>query len=165
MMYLFEPTGKLKIIQVVGWFFSLSKNIIQYIKKKDGACELLEDRAKLFENNFPECKCFVGDIWNLKEDIIKYYQNKYKKNPFLIIATPPCQGMSSNGMGKKQILKMKNTLKLINHLFLLLLIAWWTFQSNLLTRCILWSPIAGFATWEAEGVLPQVAFISIPPYL
>lgn len=64
------------------------------------SCELLEDRAKLFENNFPECKCFVGDIWDLKENIINYYQTKYQKNPFLIMATPPCQGMSSNGMGK-----------------------------------------------------------------
>ena len=64
------------------------------------ACELLEERMKLFHNNFPKAKCFNGDIWELKGEIIKYYRDNYKKPPFLIIATPPCQGMSSNGMGK-----------------------------------------------------------------
>lgn len=64
------------------------------------ACELLEDRMNLLKNNFPNTKCFCGDIWNLSDEIIHYYESKYKENPFLIIATPPCQGMSPNGMGK-----------------------------------------------------------------
>ncbi len=64
------------------------------------ACELLEDRAKLFQSNYPDAKCFCGDIWDLKDEIVKYYRMKYDTNPFLVIATPPCQGMSSNGMGK-----------------------------------------------------------------
>ena len=64
------------------------------------ACELLEDRMNLFKNNYPEAECFNGDIWELKESIVDYYRNDYGENPFLIIATPPCQGMSSNGMGK-----------------------------------------------------------------
>lgn len=64
------------------------------------ACELLEDRMNLFKNNYPESECFNGDIWVLKDNIIDYYRNNYAENPFLIIATPPCQGMSSNGMGK-----------------------------------------------------------------
>ena len=63
------------------------------------ACELLPERMKLFLNNHPEAKGFCGDIWELKDDIISYYQNTYKDNPFILIATPPCQGMSSNGMG------------------------------------------------------------------
>lgn len=63
------------------------------------ACELLPERMKLFLNNHPEAKGFCGDIWKLKDEIISYYQNTYKENPFILIATPPCQGMSSNGMG------------------------------------------------------------------
>lgn len=64
------------------------------------ACELLADRMNLFKSNFPETKCFQGDIWELQKDIISFYKENYTENPFLIIATPPCQGMSSNGMGK-----------------------------------------------------------------
>lgn len=64
------------------------------------ACELLEERMRLFRNNNPETEYFVGDIWKLKDDIINSYQEKFEIPPFLIMATPPCQGMSSNGMGK-----------------------------------------------------------------
>lgn len=64
------------------------------------ANELIPERAELFETNFPEARMFVGDIWDVKQDIIDLYTGLYKENPFLIIATPPCQGMSSNGMGK-----------------------------------------------------------------
>jgi DNA (cytosine-5)-methyltransferase 1 len=64
------------------------------------ACEIIEERMKLFKNNYPDAKCFMGDIWELKEDIIKHYRENFQESPFLIIATPPCQGMSSNGMGK-----------------------------------------------------------------
>ena len=64
------------------------------------ACEIVEERMNLFKNNYPDTKCFCGDIWNLQKDIINYYQTQYQGAPFLIIATPPCQGMSPNGMGK-----------------------------------------------------------------
>lgn len=64
------------------------------------ACELLEDRINLFHNNYPDAKCFQGDIWMLKDKIVDYYKSTYTEAPFLILATPPCQGMSSNGMGK-----------------------------------------------------------------
>lgn len=64
------------------------------------ACELQEDRMGLFHSNYPNAKCFQGDIWSLKEKIIEYYKANYSDSPFLILATPPCQGMSSNGMGK-----------------------------------------------------------------
>lgn len=63
------------------------------------ACELLPERMRLFAKNHPEAKTFCGDIWNLKDEIIGYYQETYKQPPFILIATPPCQGMSSNGMG------------------------------------------------------------------
>ena len=64
------------------------------------ANELLPERARLFQANYPDCKMFSGDIWDLKEDIINFYRANYSESPFLILATPPCQGMSSNGMGK-----------------------------------------------------------------
>lgn len=63
------------------------------------ACELLPERMRLFTHNHPQAKGFCGDIWELKDDIIKYYKDRYSDNPFIVIATPPCQGMSSNGMG------------------------------------------------------------------
>lgn len=63
-------------------------------------CELLEERMKLFHNNYPKAKCFQGDIRVLKDEIIDYYNANYAESPFLILVTPPCQGMSPNGMGK-----------------------------------------------------------------
>lgn len=63
------------------------------------ACELLADRMNLFRNNHPEAACFNGDIWKLKSQIIEYYRASFNEPPFVILATPPCQGMSSNGMG------------------------------------------------------------------
>ena len=64
------------------------------------ANELIPERAELFETNFPEARMFLGDIWDVKQDIIDFYTELYKENPFLIFATPPCQGMSSNGWAK-----------------------------------------------------------------
>ena len=64
------------------------------------ANELLPERVKLFKTNYPDCKMFPGDIWTLKDKIIEYYKDNFAEVPFLILATPPCQGMSSNGMGK-----------------------------------------------------------------
>ena len=64
------------------------------------ACELLEERMKLFQSNNPGTKCFCGDIWTLQDDIVSYYKENYHEPPFVILATPPCQGMSPNGMGK-----------------------------------------------------------------
>ena len=63
------------------------------------ACELLPERMRLFLHNHPEAKGFCGDIWKLKDEIVKYYNENFSENPFIVIATPPCQGMSSNGMG------------------------------------------------------------------
>lgn len=63
--------------------------------------ELLKARADLFSENFPESKSFIGDINENKDDIVNYYNKKYQNEElFLILATPPCQGMSQNGAGK-----------------------------------------------------------------
>lgn len=63
------------------------------------ACELLPERMRLFRRNHRESKPFCGDIRKLKDDIIKYYYEHFTGSPFILMATPPCQGMSSNGMG------------------------------------------------------------------
>ena len=56
-------------------------------------CELLAERMNLFHNNYPNAECFQGDIWALKDEIIDYYNATYMEPPFLILATPPCQGI------------------------------------------------------------------------
>ena len=61
--------------------------------------ELLPDRIRLFRQNFPEASCFCGDIWEQKDAIVEFYKTNYSDAPFILLATPPCQGMSSNGMG------------------------------------------------------------------
>lgn len=63
------------------------------------ACELIPDRIRLFSHNFPDTKTFCGDILTLKDNIISYYKDNFSEPPFVIMATPPCQGMSQNGMG------------------------------------------------------------------
>ncbi|PAT01653.1 DNA (cytosine-5-)-methyltransferase [Candidatus Izimaplasma bacterium ZiA1] len=62
--------------------------------------ELLGNRHMLFKNNYPDAKLFTGDIWENYNDIIDYYNKNYTTEPFIILATPPCQGMSQNGAGK-----------------------------------------------------------------
>lgn len=63
------------------------------------ACELIPQRAHLFQANNPQTIMFNGDIWNKEKEIVDYYKANFNEPPFLILATPPCQGMSSNGMG------------------------------------------------------------------
>lgn len=64
------------------------------------SCEILKNRHELFSNNHSNAKCFTGDIWDVKDDIVEYYNNNFDEELFLLMATPPCQGMSQNGAGK-----------------------------------------------------------------
>ena len=64
--------------------------------------ELLKERCDLYCENFPETESICGDIWEKKEQIIEKWRAKKVNNPFLIYATPPCQGMSFNSVGKLQ---------------------------------------------------------------
>ena len=63
--------------------------------------ELLVNRCALYQENYPETECLCGDIWALKEEIVKKWDLFGVGNPFLIYATPPCQGMSFNSVGKR----------------------------------------------------------------
>lgn len=72
--------------------------------------ELDEYRAQITSTNFPNSKVIQGDIKD-KLDEIEFYTKAYlektnTKELFMISATPPCQGMSKNGIGS--ILKAMN---------------------------------------------------------
>lgn len=62
--------------------------------------ELLKNRCDLYHENFPETESICGDIWDKEQDIIDKWKSKKVGAPFLVYATPPCQGMSFNGLGK-----------------------------------------------------------------
>jgi len=64
-------------------------------------CELLEERAALLRTNYPKSEIFQGDIWELKDSIAEHVHSKLKgSRPWLMVLSPPCQGMSSNGAGR-----------------------------------------------------------------
>lgn len=62
--------------------------------------ELLKERCLLYHENYPNTESICGDIWALQDKIIEEWKSKNVGNPFLVYATPPCQGMSFNGLGK-----------------------------------------------------------------
>lgn len=58
--------------------------------------ELIKERCDLYHENYPETECVCGDIWKEKDKIIERWTAMGVGTPFLIYATPPCQGMSFN---------------------------------------------------------------------
>lgn len=62
--------------------------------------ELLQSRCALYRENYPDVEMIEGDIWRKEQEIIEAWKRHSSDSPFLIYATPPCQGMSSNGAGK-----------------------------------------------------------------
>ena len=65
------------------------------------ANELLPQRVTLYKENFKTDNIIEGDIWELQDQIIgKTNKTLGNEELFLVYATPPCQGMSTNGMGK-----------------------------------------------------------------
>lgn len=63
--------------------------------------ELLPERCALYKENYPESEIICGDIWSLKDTIVDRWRKKSDESPFLVYATPPCQGMSFNSVGKR----------------------------------------------------------------
>ncbi len=67
------------------------------------ANELLADRCALYRENYPETTMLEGDVWERSADIIAAARRALGSDElFLVYATPPCQGMSTNGAGKLQ---------------------------------------------------------------
>ncbi|GEP15630.1 DNA cytosine methyltransferase [Leuconostoc mesenteroides] len=65
------------------------------------ANELLPKRADTYRFFYPETKMFQGDITdeNLKTEMIEFARQQKVR---FLLATPPCQGLSSIGKNKKQ---------------------------------------------------------------
>jgi len=64
-------------------------------------CELLDERASLLRANYPVSNIFQGDIWDLKDQISDHVNTTLgNSRPWLVVSSPPCQGMSTNGAGK-----------------------------------------------------------------
>lgn len=65
------------------------------------ANELVPYRVELYKENFSSEVVLGGDIREIKDTIIAAaLEKKVTEDLFLVYATPPCQGMSSNGMGR-----------------------------------------------------------------
>lgn len=70
------------------------------------ASELVPDRANMLKRNFGgrkkyPAKIFPGDIKVTKDKIIDHCKTTLPQlNPWLMVLSPPCQGMSANGAGK-----------------------------------------------------------------
>lgn len=64
------------------------------------SAELIKQRADFYKHLYPDCKVIVGDISKdvTKEKISEFITDDVK----LLIATPPCQGVSSVGKNKTQ---------------------------------------------------------------
>lgn len=58
--------------------------------------ELEADRARLGQANFPHSRWLVGDVRKLHREIVATYRATTSQPPDLLVATPPCQGMSSS---------------------------------------------------------------------
>ena len=66
-----------------------------------GANEILEQRAACYSHFYPEVDMYCGDI--TEEGTQEYMISAAQKyNAKLLIATPPCQGVSTLGKNKKQ---------------------------------------------------------------
>jgi DNA (cytosine-5)-methyltransferase 1 len=65
------------------------------------ANELLEDRAELFQQNFPDTNVICGDIWEVQDHIVDCARTRLNgERLYAMIISCPCQAMSSNGMGR-----------------------------------------------------------------
>lgn len=66
----------------------------------DIANEVIPKRAEVYNFFYPECNCIIGDICSdeIKTKILSLLSENHK----LLIATPPCQGLSTLGKNKLQ---------------------------------------------------------------
>lgn len=62
--------------------------------------DLHEDRATIGQRNFPSSTWVVGDLRQTGEQVVRAYTRVTDNRPALLVATPPCQGMSSSNPGR-----------------------------------------------------------------
>jgi len=58
------------------------------------------DRAAVGERNFPRSKWLRRDVRTAHDEIVKVYRTQTDQRLDLLVATPPCQGMSSSNPGR-----------------------------------------------------------------
>ena len=65
-------------------------------------CELLPERTEILRRLFPSSSVHAGDIWDVGPDVIHETRRRIgsDRRPWLLVMSPPCQGMSSNGKGR-----------------------------------------------------------------
>ena len=89
------------------------------------AAELLPQRAEIYKHLYPSVKMFQGDITE-KENFDKIIEAAKEEKCDFIIATPPCQGMSTAGLKKKDdprnrlIIDVVKAINLINPKFVII---------------------------------------------
>lgn len=65
------------------------------------ASEKETDRANIIRRNFNKTKVFSGDIKERLPEMADHWTSHFGGlNPWLVVLSPPCQGMSANGLGK-----------------------------------------------------------------
>ena len=65
------------------------------------ASEKETDRANIIRRNFNKTKVFSGDINERLSEMEAHWESHFGGlNPWLVVLSPPCQGMSANGLGK-----------------------------------------------------------------
>lgn len=77
------------------------------------ASELLPARVNLYRHLYPSVKMFQGDITD-KDNFRNVINEAIKEGCNFILATPPCQGMSSAGLQKKDDPRNKLILSVID---------------------------------------------------
>lgn len=75
------------------------------------ACaEMVHERASTLRSLFPNASVHEGDIWVEKYALISTVRERLQgARPFLLVMSPPCQGMSSNGAGRITAAVVKGT--------------------------------------------------------
>ena len=64
-------------------------------------CEVVSERADVLKRLFPDAVVFQDDIWQCRDAIVHEVRRRLDgKRPWLLVMSPPCQGMSSNGAGR-----------------------------------------------------------------
>ena len=98
-----KPLKKFDFIDLFCGCGGLTQGFLQAGMNPVGSVEIVEIAANTHKLNFPNCKCYNGDIKDLNP--IKYFG---KKNIHLVIGGPPCQGFSV--AGKRDPSDPRNTL-------------------------------------------------------
>lgn len=58
--------------------------------------ELLDNRAEVGRANFPDAEWIVGDVRKTVDRVVSTYGSQTNQRLSLLVATPPCQGLSSS---------------------------------------------------------------------